>query len=1111
MKKLRQKIVSYLPILTLIGIALWIAIANIRWNTYYTGWDNIHAEFDFLRYVRQVLFGAWVEHMGLGAPAAQAQLADIFKLPILFILKILLPDNLIRYALIFGYWLIGGLSMYYYVANYWLSEKKSVLKNWLASLAGILYLLHILTLQQFYIAFEMFAIQFAFLPLALVTIHHLFKKITPRSILFFIVVQLLLAPSGHVATLVYLTSIFLVGYAFFLSLKRGLFKGAAFALLVGALSFFSNIYFIVPNLYYSFAHTDYVAQSRDNELFAPESIWSIRDAATVKNFLQGTHYLFSWKDYSFADHKFVFIFDEWLSHLQYPPVAAILLGIGSITVVGAVSLVFAKSKKSARWAILITYLLCAAIIWMGFFPFKEFLDKLYEIDSFREAFRNPLTKFSIIYSFVSVLLFIYVIETIVNFLQKQKLKKLGGGLTYLVLFFLIGSIIYSALPSFQGHFLSEKLRVQYPQDYSELFAFLRTKNSNGRILQLPQLSHAGWEYYDWQFLGKNNGYQGMGFYFFALKQQLLQRDADRWIETSDSFYHQLKYALDKQDSDLLAKLVNKYNIDLIVVDESKIEPHKPGYDYSSSHALAKSLGFIEIWKKGFLTVYERPNAPYADLFIPQNVSYVYTKATRVREDVAYSTNHDYILDGRNADIVYPFSDLMSKELTGVRFTDTTVDIERPAATSDFQLSLPKIDTSSFTTAVQITYADAQIHLHFPQTKLSWNEGSITLPQYNDQSFTLPPEKAADEILLFFGNEGVALKKNQTIYPVIIADASVPTSISFAVKPTTFQPGPQGELLSSEIVRNSLGTITNNLHNWQNQTPIELNGTDKLRIIQSFPVQTVDIQQNDSVNCSEPPAGNIDTTKQTNGVLYVANNFAVSCNGFNFDYASAAYSYLLHLVGDNIQGRATKFFINYTDKNLGFEDYLYQVPHFDKVVTMHPVSQEPGEKFRLNWETRSSGKISENKIENIQITPFPLETISRLALLRKDFQTENNKLSAEVKSKWLDSIYSVETECQSEKCFLALDQSYDQLWLAFIPDQHRFLPHFVLNGWANTWELPQGKNAIIILYLLEPVSFVLLIILLTVIFLLVYIVKRKKLRHSQRKTNRVHQLLLGKKK
>ena len=37
------------------------------------------------------------------------------------------------------------------------------------------------------------------------------------------------------------------------------------------------------------------------------------------------------------------------------------------------------------------------------------------------------------------------------------------------------AIIYSAWPSFQGHFISEKLRIKYPPEYQQMFSYLKTK------------------------------------------------------------------------------------------------------------------------------------------------------------------------------------------------------------------------------------------------------------------------------------------------------------------------------------------------------------------------------------------------------------------------------------------------------------------------------------------------------------------------------------------------------------------------------------------------------------------------------------------------------------
>ena len=59
---------------------------------------------------QRVVFGAWQEHQGLGAPASQAHLAELPRLPLLYILNSLLPQSAVRFSFIYLCYVLGGIS-----------------------------------------------------------------------------------------------------------------------------------------------------------------------------------------------------------------------------------------------------------------------------------------------------------------------------------------------------------------------------------------------------------------------------------------------------------------------------------------------------------------------------------------------------------------------------------------------------------------------------------------------------------------------------------------------------------------------------------------------------------------------------------------------------------------------------------------------------------------------------------------------------------------------------------------------------------------------------------------------------------------------------------------
>jgi hypothetical protein len=1064
---------SHLPLLIVVAVALFIARQNIDPNTIYSGWDNIHAEFDLTRYARQVFFGAWVEHQGLGAPAAQAQLSEVPRLPILLVLHTFLPTNLVRLAFIFLMFLIGGVGMYWYLATTWLKQNKTVFKNWLAALGGLFYLLHILTLQQFYISFEMFMVQFAFLPFLLVTIHRLAKQITPKTILLFVLIQLLLAPSAHTPTVFYLGALFSLLYGFFLTLKENPLKALRFTFLIGLLIFIANAYWILPNLYYTVNNSSYVAGSRTNQLFAPESVWSVREAGTLSNLTGGTHYLFSWRDFNFATQQFEFIFNEWLPHLNYYSIKIMLQTLGVLTIAGGLLLISAKNKGSKRFAILIIYLLCLSFIWIDLLPSSQLINKLYESGSFREAFRNPFTKLSIIYSFVSVLLFIQLAESLVSYLRRNGRKRYPGKFLAVVsLAALAAVMVYSSWPSFQGHFISEKLKIEYPAEYQAMFAFLRDRDPNLRILQLPQFSHASWEYYAWPWLGEGNGYQGMGFYFFGFPQAFLNRDSDRWVATSDFFYHELKHALDTRNVAHFNEILAKYRVDLLIVDETRLDPNRE-HNYQVDHLMAQTAGLTEVWQENFLTIYERESENSdQEIFAPTQLTRAVVDTGRLRTDYLYRDWGDYFAaEETSAAVVYPLADLVTHQLSNLDFRADGLTITRQFPQQDYTLTVPGWQGEDYFTPVAISYHEQSVTVSFPRVELQVGGETITLPRLADFEFEVVPGLTA--IMLFFNEEGAIVEQGKSAYPILKLPVGGPVKIELIEFPGGLTYLSSGEVDLTGLLVNPVASLNVDWSAFVSEQTLLVNGADELKVSSRFPALTVDLLQNPPVNCATGQSGRIATQPQENTVLYVADDFGVNCGGYAFEHLSSAFPYVMKLMGKNHQGRSTKFFISYTDQTIVPEDYLIDEDDYTAFISLGKISDDPRHIFYLNWETRSFGKEDINELTSIQLAPLPLEQLAQVRLEKIDAPFDNplkfdNPVEILVQQTYLDSVHVVKINCPKKTCWVALDQSFDDLWLAVKVGQFSLLPHFNLNNWANLWQI-EGGGVIVIFYLPELIS------------------------------------------
>lgn len=1069
-----NRLKKWLPLLLVILVAVVIAVQNIDLKTFYTGWDNVHAEFNLPEYAKRVFFGAWLEYQGMGGAAAQGHLAEIPRLPIVYLLSLVAPMNLNRYLFIFLMFLTGGIGMYTYLKRIWLTKLADPLRSWITSLSAIYYLLNILTLQQFYISFEMFTVQFAFLPFLLLSIHFLAERVSAKSILVFMTVQFLIAPSAHTPTVFYLGAFFSLLYAFFLNIQieKNVIMAIKKALFLGFLTFFFNSYWILPNLYYLLHDSVYVIQSRANQLFAPESLWSIRDSGDIGSFFTGIHYIFGWIDFDFRKLQHVFIFDSWIKHLFTNFSLVLLIILNSFSFVGVFITIFDQKKGTKRWGMIIIYVLAAVFIWMGFFLPSRIIDFLYRFKTFQEIFRNPFTKLSILYSFVLVVFFSQFYERLIRELKRKYTVRTQKVLISIIVIGSLLSIFFASFPSFTGRFINEKLKIAYPSEYFQMFEFLKKKPDDLRVLELPYFNHEGWVYYNWSTKEKKQGYQGIGFYFFGFPQAHITPDFARWTETSDFFYHELQHALDSKSALQLKKILEKYRVNLVIVDETALSQYQREYNYQELHELLTQMGLVKIWHKNFLSIYEvSKNSAANKLIIPQKITLVNAQLNRVRRDYVYETYGEYINASSNkADIIFPFSELTMPYLNNIIFAHNKASIEKKIPAGTYSITIPGLQNQTYSTNAAFTYKDGSLFVEFPQTKIIINQREVILPQFENVSFPVDPNY--DSMIVWLNDQSFRIKKNQSLFSLLTLDSSQPLEISTAgiidsqSNDSFFAP------LDLKIItlQNSLTGI------FHKNTYIDQIRVERIKVESDFPSISADLTKYPSENCSSPLLGNIATELKKDKVTYKADKYGVNCNHYLFDSLSLNNSYLMKIKGNNTEGRSTKFFFNTNQTNPVQEQFLMPEGAFDKTIGLVTLGLPAKSTYKINWETRSFGNLSKNELTEMKIMPFPLDRVSQISLKKTGTQTNKNDMRLVTEKSYFNFLYIVESTCKNSSCYVGINQSYDDLWVAFDRNMS-LLPHFRYNNWANVWKMNQSGK-IIIVYIPQVISLFCIFLILT---------------------------------
>ena len=1054
MKKIFKKLKQNIPLLLVILVSIFIALQNTSIRGYYSGWDNIHAELDLGQYAYRGLYGTWSEHEGLGGPAAKGLLAEITRIPYLFILMQIFPLHLVRAVFLFTMYVIGGVTIYFFIKNYWI-QNKTQYKTWIAGFAGLLYLLHPLTLQQFYISFELFTVQFAFFPLLLISLHELVKKTSPKSVLLFCSVQILLAASAHTPTVFYLGAIASVLYAFaiYLQIHKKTYKAIRFSLVIGLLTFVMNGFWIVPNLYYSIHNSQYVTESKANVVFGPEALWSIREASTLHSYLTGYHYLTSWKDYNFESKEHELIFNEWVNHFANPFRNLQLYILTGLSICGAVIGLPAGKKYPVKATMSVLFLLTSAFIWIELFPTKDLLLKFYESKTFLEIFRNPFTKLSILHSVFVVILASETLAKMVEILQKKVSQQLMQ--TVIPIIISLGYIYTFSItaPSFSGNFINEKLYVIFPQEYQELYSFLRTQDHADRVLEMPYTSREGWVLHDWSTPGRILGYQGIGFQFFGIPQPFLTSDFARWSGANDYLYEELSFAINSQNSQQLEQIAQKYIIPLAILDESRVQPYTQ-HSFSLDKEMLEKAGFKKIWQKKFLTVYEHPTIAKksTSFIIPESITKVSANTERLSVDPVIIEYPEHIITNTNEAVVqYPFSWLQKNEQKKQTVTDSEISLSSNINPGQYTIKIPAFATKSYKTTVALRLQDSQLKIFFPQYNLNTGSEILQIQTIDNQIIQLKNEVLAVQI----NGQEVALNKTDEY---TYSELNIPVGNTLKIQ----------DVVTGKI-------LTEITPDWpiltQNQI-FEKKINSDLTIITNFPNIKANLELQPSENCVKPQRGSIRTTySQSGAATYAADKYGVNCNSIYLPFLSPVNEYMAIAAGENIQGRSIKLFIHSSKPNTVPTEYIFPEDTYSVSYPLKQLSSDHQHRLFLNWETRSFGQKSENRLDSLTIVPFHISNFANIRLTAKDNKNVSveNTVSITNQRKHSISKYSLDANCDST-CYIGINQAYDDLWIAYDFNSNKILPHYRYNNWANLWELNSGEHAIVIIYIPQYFAF-----------------------------------------
>lgn len=493
----------------LIVVIFLLCATNYTPGTFLTGWDNLHPEFDIWTNIKRSIFSTWQEYQGLGLLAGMAHASDLIRQLIILPFTYILPLNLIRYLWHFSMLFLGTLGIFK-ISTFITKNKFS------AFIASLFYLLNFGTIQYFYLAFDPYSTFWGFLPWL---IYYLFLTLDhPKNLKKLFFINLLATPSYYVQTL-FVAYFILVSLILVFHPKKILLSLKIFLLI-----FFTNSFWLLPNIYFTATHVAVIQNSHINQIVTDQFTEQNIATANIKNLglLQGQY--FTLPELSF-----------WQNHFNSSPIQIIGYSLTLLCLLG----LFVKNPFKKYFLTILFFCL------LGHFN----LDFIH-LPLVSQIFRNSFTKLLVPTVFsLSILLAIFLAKIKFHFIQ-------------IVLLPLI--FIYS-WPSFTGNFISSKLRNPISPEYFELFKYLKTQPTNKRILVLPEYNFWGWHDYKW-------GISGSGFLWYGINQPITDRTFDVWDSNLENFYWQLKYAINSQNTTLFNQILEKYNISYVLFDSNVYFP-----------------------------------------------------------------------------------------------------------------------------------------------------------------------------------------------------------------------------------------------------------------------------------------------------------------------------------------------------------------------------------------------------------------------------------------------------------------------------------------------------------------------------------------------------------
>lgn len=1027
----------------LILLELLNLLRNIKPGAYLIGWDNLLPEFNLSLNWQRSLFSLWQEYRGLGLLDGMAHSANLIHTLYITLLSLVLPQNLLRFVFIHSTHLLGGIGLYYLLIYLTKNKKSSIF-------GAIFYMFNLGIIQMYFAPLEVFALHFAALPWLTLTILQAFKNPNKKTLGLLFLTCLLTSPQGFVPT-VFIA--FLILFFFILLFHVIQTKNYKTAVLVSAIVFLGNAFWITPYMYSALKTPQIIQNTRINQYGSEEIYYRNKAHGTLLDTLEFKGFMLTTIEYDQDKNNEIIFMGAWkdfASTWWYHGLFSLVLLTGAYGVYQ-----IRRRKNQALYPFIASYAVLFIFL-ANNTPVLEQINTLLRaiFPLLGEAFRFPFTKFITVFIFSFSILFAYGLTVLFENIKK-----------YNTIFILLLSLSLGAMnyPVFTGNFTSPLLRLTIPQEYFDLISYMKTQDPNQRIAMLPTHTFWNWHYRTW-------GHRGSGFLWYGLAQPTLERAFDPWSLQNEQEYNEMASSLNTQDQEHFNSVIEKYDISYLLLDEyiiNTISTQPVNFDRLTKFLDANPLLTREK-VFGRLILYKTKNHPdfIYQIHNPAKIS----TASFTRKDQAFLENGNYTTTSTSPSKIYPFSALFTEKLQkDLRFQTNQ-------------------NNSHITLSQQ------------PHYSLS-PQATITIPSLYNSDYLIP-------VKIDYNNQIVTLTP---LYPQIRVNGQLlslnaePFSLQAATKPIEIELNDSNQIISLNnptvgyLFKDYLNTITLVSKNSRVVTTIDTRTLSKADIIIQLPYENITSllvsvpkstgpfsaaniisSHNFEIKKSNPgphPFGENDLISEVldlnDELVMIAKNANVQVN-FYKDNLPHQQSYLLLADADYKKGLPISWYIDNTlEKRAEVEGLFAKKSGVNTFII--PASQEVFSGYGFHFTLKSVGtEDAQSLLKNISLYPFPQKMLEGIVLT-------NSSTPPDVRERQMISYEKIHpglftAHITNDMPTLVLSQKYDPGWNAYLVTNKpgilttyfpflfgkKLTDHILLNNWSNAWTLSSPREEYVVI-------------------------------------------------